>query len=210
MGARMDEPKHNQVLFALGRYQALKLIGKGGMGEVFLAYDTHEKNTVALKRLCTDQEISKEDQDQFLREAYTTKQFCHPSIIPIYSVVIEKNAIYYTMPFIEGITLKELLIETQEKQGIRGSIPSICQIFLQICQAIAYAHSKGFIHRDLKPSNIMIGKYGEVVISDWGLITAVSQELNKENKVSGTMAYMAPELIYGEPPSCSAEVYSLG
>lgn len=205
-------PEPDQVLFTIGPYQCVKLIGEGGMGQVYLAYDTVAKKHVALKRLQAEDQAKERARLQFLKEAEYTSKLCHPAIIPIYSIVQEGDVTYYTMPFIEGRTLKELLKTTHEQGDPQGSVPSLCHIFLHICQAVAYAHSKGFMHRDLKPSNIMIGSYGQLVILDWGLVMLAPKEdeKKKQDRVVGTMPYMAPELICGESPSYQAEVYSLG
>ncbi len=201
----MTDSNQGQVLFTLGTYQVLKLIGKGGGGEVFLAYDTVGKKNVALKRLQKDGPITALQREQFLKEVQFTNRLTHPSIIPIYSIFSEGDDLYYTMPYIEGTTLSEVLSSPP-----LGSISKLCYIFLQICQAVAYAHSKGFIHRDLKPSNIMIGPYGVVVILDWGLVALADEKRERDGKVSGSVEYIAPELIFGEPPSYQTEVYSLG
>lgn len=202
-------PKPDEILFTVGPYQILRSIGKGGMGEVFLAYDTICKRNVALKRLTTEKSASAEDRKQFLKEANYTSLLTHPAIIPVYSVASEGDEVYYTMPFIEGKTLKELMTSDQAHET---SISTFCQIFLRICQAVAYAHSKGFIHRDLKPSNIMVGDYGEVFILDWGLVEpAPNQDAPKRRKkLIGTMAYTAPDIIYGGQPTFQTEIYSLG
>ena len=230
-------PEEKQVQFSLGNYQILKSIGKGGMGEVFLAYDTSCGRRIALKRIREDLLSHKQIHNRFLKEAHITSQLTHPAIIPIYSIHAEQNLAYYIMPFVEGETLKQVLrtARKQDKLGLKtsqsSSIPSLMRIFLSICQAVAYAHSKGVLHRDLKLENVIVGKYGEVIILDWGLAKlakAVStneesfQEpiLEKEahplhhitrlGKVVGTIAYMAPERALGQPASFQTDIYSLG
>jgi len=198
------------MLFKIGKYQILKEIGKGGRGEVFLAHDTVTGKKVALKRIRTDRPASASDRKQFLQEAYYTQQLSHPSIIQIYSVGTYKNQPYYTMPFFEGTTLRDILKESAEHDCALGAVSSLCHLFLHVCQAVSYAHSKGFIHRDLKPGNIMVGKFGEVMILDWGLITSAKIKRKKQKKIAGTISYMAPELIYGDVPTYQSEVYSLG
>jgi eukaryotic-like serine/threonine-protein kinase len=158
------------------RYQLLESIGKGGMGEVFLVYDTLCGRRIALKKIRTDLLEHPQIRHRFLKEAHITCQLTHPAIIPIYSIQSLQLSAYYTMPFVEGETLKQIIRKTrqQEKKGekldhIGGSIPALMRVFITICHAVAYAHSKGVLHRDLKPENIIIGKYGEVLILDWGL-----------------------------------------
>lgn len=230
-------PKEKKVQFSIGNYKILESIGKGGMGEVFLAYDTSCGRRIALKRIREDLLSHKQIHNRFLKEAHITSQLTHPAIIPIYSIHTEPNLVYYIMPFVEGETLKQVLKKArkQDKVGIKagqtGSIPSLIRIFLSICQAIAYAHSKGVLHRDLKLENVIVGKYGEVVILDWGLAkltksTSVIEEIYNEpdeeiephplhhitrlGKVVGTIAYMAPERALGQPASFQTDIYSLG
>lgn len=233
-------PMDQSIQFTIGSYQILQSIGKGGMGEVFLAYDTSCGRRIALKRIRTDLTNHQQLYNRFLKEARITSQLTHPSIIPIYAIHSEENLIYYTMPFVEGETLKQILRKTkhQEKRGepldsIGGSIPSLIRIFINICQAVAYAHSKGVLHRDIKPENIIVGKFGEVLILDWGLAKLYKStqeapseefitdedseeeshplhELTHTGKVVGTVTYMAPERALGHPATIQTDIYSLG
>lgn len=231
------QPENEAIQFSIGPYQILNEIGKGGMGEVFLAYDTSCGRRIALKQIRTDLMEHVQMHNRFLKEARITSQLTHPSIIPIYSIHGTDHHVYYTMPFVHGPTLKEILRKTrlQERKGepldhLGGSIPALMRIFLSICQAIAYAHSKGVLHRDIKPENIIIGRFGEVLILDWGLAKLISskeedgQENEQENeqvshplhqlthigKVVGTVNYMAPERAQGLPATVQSDIYSLG
>jgi serine/threonine-protein kinase len=214
----------------LGSFRIVRSLGKGGMGEVFLAYDTVCKRHVALKQIRSDLAQHKTMQNRFLKEAHIAAQLTHPSIISIYA--IDPELLYYTMPYVEGKTLKEIIRSSREleKEGLpvlpEGSIPSLCRIFLSVCQAVAYTHSKKVLHRDLKPENIIVGKYGEVLILDWGLAqqigepeesplpTPQNEELpatvTRPGKIVGTITYMAPERALGEPASITTEIYALG
>jgi serine/threonine-protein kinase len=228
-------PNQNEVQFSLGNYQILRSIGKGGMGEVFLAYDPICGRRIALKRIRADLPQRTHLYLRFIKEARITSQLTHPSIIPIYAIHDSDNSIYYTMTYVEGENLKEIFKRTriQEKKDlpldlIGGSIPALARIFVSICQAVAYAHSKSVLHRDLKPENIIIGKYGEVMILDWGLAILLSSEESSETlkdskrdtpeeenvtgfgKVVGTVAYMAPERGMGNAATRQTDIYSLG
>jgi serine/threonine-protein kinase len=221
------------IEFSIGPYQILKSIGKGGMGEVFLAYDTTCGRRIALKRIRADLVQHSQMHHRFLKEARVTSQLTHPAIIPIYVIHEESKLTYYTMPFVEGDTLKAILKDsfTREKKGekphpLGGSIPPLARIFLTICQAVAYAHSKGVLHRDLKPENIIVGKYGEVLILDWGLAKLMRKDVSEDEqypeiktslhklthlgKVVGTISYMAPERAIGMPANIQTDIYSLG
>ena len=237
------EPEQENIQFSVGPYQILSSIGKGGMGEVLLAYDPVCGRRIALKRIRTDLMEHRQMHNRFLKEARITSQLTHPAIIPIYAIHEEEKLVYYTMPFVEGQTLKQILktARKQEKKVGKGeqmpaqaSIPSLVRIFLSICQAIAYSHSKNVLHRDIKPENIIVGTYGEVLILDWGLAkmmrneggvpteeeTLVSVEESIEShpqhqlthigKVVGTVAYMAPERALGNPATFQTDIYSLG
>lgn len=230
-------PEEAQIQFAIGPYQVLKSIGKGGMGEVLLAYDTQCGRRIALKRIRTDLASHPQLHNRFLKEARVTSQLTHPAIIPIYTIHSEKDQVYYTMPFVEGDTLKQILrmAQVNHRKGIRSegsisSIPSLIRIFLTVCQAVAYAHSKGVLHRDLKPENIIVGRYGQVLILDWGLAKLTTQldqdtvsddlqkklsrhplhELTRIGKVVGTVSYMSPERARGQPATILGDIYSLG
>lgn len=232
-------PEKKQVQFTIGNYQIIESIGKGGMGEVFLAYDTTCGRRIALKRIREDLLEHKQIHNRFLKEAHITSQLTHPAVIPIYSIHAEQNLAYYIMPFVEGQTLKQVLKMARKNEKVNpktsqsSSIPSLMRIFLSICQAIAYAHSKGVLHRDLKLENVIVGKYGEVVILDWGLAKltksiAADEETTLEfeplqesennplhhitrlGKVVGTIAYMAPERALGQPATFQTDIYALG
>jgi serine/threonine protein kinase/tetratricopeptide (TPR) repeat protein len=208
-----------ELQIVLENYRIIKSLGKGGMGEVFLAYDPLCNRDVALKQIREDLIKHKSIRDRFLREARIAAMLTHPSIIPIYAIVQGETKTYYTMPFIEGETLKQILRGKKES----ASIPLLMRLFLSVCQAVSYAHSKQVLHRDLKPENIIVGKYGEVMILDWGLAVQIGEPeideeveidmgatLTRPGKTVGTLAYMAPERARGEAATISTEVYALG
>ncbi len=223
-------PSHIQ--FEIDQYQVIENIGQGGMGEVLLAYDPTCQREIALKRVRPDLTKKKSLKDRFLKEAHLTSLLTHPAIIPIYNIHTgEKGDTYYTMPFVEGKTLKEILRETHRAEKIGrapdpiGAIPALMRIFLKICQAVAYAHSKHILHRDLKPENIIVGKYGEAMILDWGLAQLIHHQEKpmlpgpidektsshtNVGKLVGTTSYMAPERAFGKPASIETEIYALG
>ena len=225
-------PKKENVQFTIGPYQVLETIGKGGMGEVYLVYDSVCGRKIALKRIRADLKSHKKLHHRFSREARITSQLTHPAVIPIYNIHSDENLFYYTMPFVEGRTLKEILRQTRKQEQkneeldhVGGSIPALIRIFLSICEAISYAHSRGVLHRDLKPENVIVGKFGETTILDWGLAkllrepadvdeedlpTDTSPDLTRPGKVVGTISYMAPERAKEAPASIQTEVYALG
>lgn len=216
----------------IGSYKVTKKLATGGMGEIYLVYDSSCDRTVALKKIRSDRLKYPTLRDRFLREAKIASQMAHPSIIPIYTIHSDSEELYYTMPFVEGETLKQILRTSleEEKKGkiehpIGSSIPSLMRIFLNICQAIAYCHSRGVLHRDLKPENVIVGKFGETFILDWGLADFIENplkdshekfpivefiDLTRPGKVPGTLAYIPPERILGKSATVSTDIYALG
>lgn len=215
----------------IGNYQVIRTLGKGGMGEVLLVYDPLCGREVALKRVREDLINKGILHARFLREAKLTSQLAHPSIIPIYTIHFEGGTLYYTMPYVEGETLKAILYNTlkagrsgKTQDILRGSISHLIPVFLKVCQAVAFSHSKGVIHRDLKPENIMVGKYGEVVILDWGVAREVgsaplssAEELLPEDnaytsagRIVGTLNYLPPEQAYQKTVTKQGDIYALG
>ncbi|MCH9624918.1 MAG: Serine/threonine-protein kinase PknD [Chlamydiales bacterium] len=217
------------VSFSIGRYKCLRTIGKGGMGEVLLAYDPVCDRQVAIKRIRTDLEKHEVIKNRFFKEAKLTAQLTHPGIVSIFSIHPEENNPYYTMPYIEGQTLKQILRNAHEnttQAKLEGSIPALLPIFRSICMTISYVHSKGILHRDLKPENILVGTFGEVIVLDWGLAQMSSEtseeldlsivkeeedpELTHPGKIIGTVAFMTPERAMGKMANFQTDIYALG
>ena len=204
------------------------------MGEVFLAHDPVCGRNVALKRIRSELRDNATIRSRFLREARVASALAHPSIIPILEIQTHPPDIYYTMPYVEGETLRQILRLARENNqtnahihAIGGSIPALARIFLQVCEAIAYTHAKGILHRDLKPENIIVGKYGEVMILDWGIADFIdrlesdaslpemgvkesTEDLTRPGKITGTLAYMAPERLKGQSSSVQTDLYAMG
>ena len=203
------------------------------MGEVFLASDPQCRRQVALKQIREELKKHPIMKERFLREARVAAQLTHPAIVPIFSIDPSPEKTYYTMPYVEGETLKQILKQSYEeeregevKHPIGSSILALTRIFLSVCEAIAYTHSKGIVHRDLKPDNIIVGKYGEVLLLDWGLADFIGKaetlpeevdteetdykDLTHPGKVPGTLNYIAPERVHGAPSQASTDIYSLG
>ncbi|HSX26505.1 MAG TPA: protein kinase [Chlamydiales bacterium] len=218
--------KVEEIPKTIGPYSVLQSLGRGGMGEVYLAKDPVCGRQVALKRIRPELRNNRIIQSRFLREAQVASALSHPSIVPILDIQTKAPDIYYTMPFVEGETLRQILRAAREQEKNDLSIPALARIFLQVCEAVAYTHAKGIIHRDLKPENIIVGKYGEVMILDWGIADFIDQigkeeplpakrlsgkeELTRPGKITGTLAYMAPERLAGKSSSVQTDIYALG
>jgi serine/threonine-protein kinase len=149
-----------------GRYQFLGEIARGGMGSVLEGRDTDLGRDVAVKVLLERHAGQPELVCRFVEEAQIAGQLQHPGIVPVYEMGQMQGRPFYAMKLIKGHTLARLL-ETRSDRG--QDLPRLVQIFEQVCQAMAYAHARGVIHRDLKPGNVMVGRFGEVLVMDWGL-----------------------------------------
>ena len=223
--AKVDLPIPEQI----GDYKIVSRIAIGGMGETFLAQDPLLQRKIVIKRARPDLTQHQIIKDRFHKEVKITSSLFHPSIIPVYTVHDAGDHIYYTMPFVEGKTLKQILRDSvsDEKNGsTTWTINSLMRIFISVCHGISYCHSKGILHRDLKPENILVGEHGQVFIVDWGLAThidddeegpipsilnySVNKDLTRPGKVFGTLPYLPPERITGTKANISSEVYSLG
>ncbi|MFO0553309.1 MAG: serine/threonine protein kinase [Polyangiaceae bacterium] len=224
----------------------LELLGRGAMGEVHRAEQVKLARLVAVKTLIEGS--SPRHRERFEREAQLTAQLDHPNIVPVYTLEVggDGSATGYVMKLVEGKTLRALLTEAADLHE-RGapidsahSLSTLLEHFLKICDALAFAHDKSVLHRDLKPANIMIGRFGEVYVMDWGVarqigapdaeadeigkITASSQpaaaglktgstsELTRVGEVIGSLAYMSPEQARGRNRELDARAdqYALG
>jgi serine/threonine-protein kinase len=215
-------------------YSDVALLGKGSFGEVHEARDALLGREVAIKSL------KKEFRDQdpiinrFLKEARGTAQLEHPNIMPVHEMGFsDEFGIYFTMKKIDGENLKEILDKLKANTSFYSktySVNFLLEAFLSICNGVAFAHSKGVVHRDLKPANIMVGRYGEVLILDWGLVKQIGADepsgsgvhlemddedtgvLTVDGSISGTPNYMAPEQAEGRIGDIDfqSDVYSLG
>ncbi len=213
----------------IGHYEIIEHIATGGMGETFLAKDPITARKIVIKRARPDLVHHQIIKDRFSKEAKITSCMFHPSIIPVYAISSDEDQLYYTMPYVEGKTLKQILRDsvTDEKNGETiWTIGALLRIFQSVCQAVSYCHTNGYLHRDLKPENILVGNYGQVYIVDWGLAThvddveegpipsilnfSINRDLTRPGKVFGTLPYLPPERIKGHKASVSSEIYSLG
>lgn len=231
-----------------GRYDTLRTFAAGGMGKILLVHDTHLGRDIALKMLLperlpggtfftrtgapTVELLTVPIIARFLQEAHITGQLEHPTINPVYELGYrEDGSLYYTMKFVRGKTMQDAI---KDATDIHERLKLLMH-FLNLCEAIAYAHSRGVIHRDLKPLNIMIGEFGETVLIDWGIAKLKGQQdihardivdTVRAMRVSdaeataktmygqtiGSPYYMPPEQAAGELDKVveCADIYSLG
>ena len=153
-------------------YQPGREIARGGMGAVLDAHDRKLGRSVAMKVLLRGR-ASVEDRQRFLQEARVLGQLAHPNIVPVHDVGTDaQGRLFYTMKLVQGVTLGEALFKLRAKDAAivaRFPLNQLLTVFQKVCDAVAFAHSRGIIHRDLKPANVMIGEFGEVLVMDWGL-----------------------------------------
>jgi serine/threonine-protein kinase len=219
-----------------GRYTLARLHATGGIGRVWLARDDALGREVALKELRPERAAVPAVAARFLREAQVTGQLEHPGVVPIYEVGRrpEDRQPFYTMRFVRGRTLAEATgaYHTRRARGEAGPLElrELLGAFVGVCNAVAYAHSRGVLHRDLKPQNVVLGDFGEVIVLDWGLARLLGQpdgeaeeapvpivaggesDATVQGQVLGTPAYMAPEQAEGRLDQLgpATDVYGLG
>ncbi|BBM82535.1 serine/threonine-protein kinase [Candidatus Uabimicrobium amorphum] len=176
----------------IGNYQIMSILGQGGMGKVYKAWDPNLKRVVALKTILPNQ-MNESAVSRFYREATAVSKLHHPSIVQIHTIGEENGVHYFTMDYIEGSPLDEYVAE-------RKLIPNkIAGLMRKIAKGIHYAHSQGVIHRDLKPDNILVDNSGNPHIMDFGLakIDSGGYDLTKTGDTLGTPFYMSPEQAEG-------------
>lgn len=189
----------------------LKLLGAGGMGIVESARDPSLQRIVALKRLSGEWAENDSARDDFVREARIMGQLQHPNVAPVYALATDPAGNpYFTMQVIEGCTLSEWVTATGLEVGARDRLVRGLEIVLRVCDAVAFAHSRGILHRDIKPSNIMVGEHGRVYLMDWGVAIEKQAAVNEQSSLVGTAAYMAPEQARGEPSDERTDIFGIG
>jgi len=219
----------NNIFTGVTQIDTSEMLGEGAIGVVYETKDPILKRTVALKALRSGYRDKKSIITRFLKEAQLTSTIEHPNIIPIHSLGIDdEHGIFYTMKKIEGEDLQDIIDKLKADEGDyrdKYSFNRLLDIFIAACHGVAYAHSKGLIHRDIKPDNIIIGEYGEVLVSDWGLVKSIdessdgaktSRDIDSQlatetvdGQVAGTPLFIAPEQIMNKP-DYKSDQYSLG
>jgi serine/threonine-protein kinase len=192
----------------MGGYEIREVLGQGGMGIVFKAFDESLHRVVAIKVLAPALASSQKARRRFTREARAAAAINHPSIVTIHAVDSEGDLPYLVMEYIAGCSLRQRI-----KSSPPLSLPEIFRIGVQIADGLAAAHEHGVIHRDIKPANIMLEEGVErVKITDFGLALAALDRsgLTSLGQIVGTPAYMSPEQIAGVPIDARSDLFSLG
>ena len=219
------ESAHEHSPNATPRFERLSEVNRGGIGCIDAAYDPVIGRKVAIKMLRPELRGEKLTEEKFAEEAQITGQLEHPNIVPIYDLCEDRNGPFILMKLIRGKSLTDLVNEVRDEKRGPENLQRFVQIVLRLCDAVAFAHSRGVIHCDLKPDNVMVGDYGQVYLMDWGVALLVSQRKAQadasgdrgsdppdvaapeslvrvaprmdgtSSKVWGTPAYMAPEQL---------------
>jgi tetratricopeptide (TPR) repeat protein/tRNA A-37 threonylcarbamoyl transferase component Bud32 len=224
------------------RYTPTKFHAAGGLGEVYKAHDEELRRDVALKQIKEELANNPACRREFLREAEITGKLEHPGVVPIYGLVHGPDGNpAYAMRFIEGESLRDAIRKFYEAdRGKRDpgertlALRQLLSRFIAVCNTVAFAHNRGVIHRDLKPANIMLGKYGETLVVDWGLARPFDRteterasgeatlrhtprdgdapDATRLGEIKGTPSYMSPEQAEGmwESVGPASDIYSLG
>ncbi len=220
------------------RFRVLRPHARGGLGEVFVALDGELNREVALKQILDSHADDPTSRHRFLVEAEVTGGLEHPGIVPVYGLGVHADGRpFYAMRFIRGDSLKDAIARFHTDAGLRVDptrrsleLRELLRRFTDVCNALGYAHARGVLHRDIKPGNIIVGKYGETLVVDWGLAKALghSDPTTDEGTLMpssasgsadtlpgsaiGTPAYMSPEQARGDLGAVGprSDVYSLG
>lgn len=188
------------------RYELLKLIGRGGMADVYLAFDIILNRHVAVKILKSDMADDDLALERFKREAGAVTKLSHPNIVDVYDVGDDGNRHYIVMEYVKGYTLKQLIKK-------RGPIPYKEAVWMmkQLAGALMEAHRNNVIHRDVKSQNVLIKDDGTIKLSDFGIaLAAGAMQITHEDSVIGSVHYLAPELSKGKQATMQSDIYSLG
>lgn len=188
------------------RYRLIKLIGKGGMADVYLAYDEVLKREVAIKVLRTELSNDQLSILRFKQEAMNSTKLIHPNIVEVYDVGEYNKHNYIVMEYIKGLTLKNLI-----KKRKCLSLDETIFIINQLLNAILHAHKSGIIHRDIKPQNIIVKADGTVKILDFGIAIANdSIKIGNSMSIIGSVQYLAPEITSGKNATMQSDIYAIG
>jgi ABC-type branched-subunit amino acid transport system substrate-binding protein/DNA-binding beta-propeller fold protein YncE len=186
-------------------YRVESLVGRGGMGVVYRATDLSLERPVALKLIAPELAEDERFRERFLREPRLAASLDHPNVIPIYEAGEHDGQLYLAMRFVEGSDLKSVL----EREGKLGPERALA-ILAQVAGALDAAHRRALVHRDVKPANVLLDEDGHVYLTDFGITKQLGGASTDTGRVVGTLDYLAPEQIRGDPVDGRTDIYALG
>ncbi|HEX8113291.1 MAG TPA: protein kinase [Kofleriaceae bacterium] len=214
------------ISLPVGRFEDDGPIGDGGRSTVHRIFDKTLLRYSAMKRLAPELKPYPAERQRFIEEAQIAAQLDHPNVVPVHELSLTDDGdLYFTMKLVEGRNLADLLDRLDNHPRSFDLVAPFLDILVKVCDAIAFAHSRGIIHRDIKPGNIMVGNFGEVYVMDWGVARLVdgksdvttargahAQSLDPHGHPIGTPAYMAPEQAAGlhDETDERSDVFALG
>jgi serine/threonine protein kinase len=198
------------------KYEALEVLGRGGMATVYLARDRELEREVALKVVASE-DAGSDLAERLRQEARILAQLEHPGLVPVHDLgLLPDGRVFYVMKRVRG---RDLAAHLRDEPSLGPRL----RLIERICETVAFAHAHGVIHRDLKPENVMVGPFGEVLVLDWGVAkrgaeegpargrpSASAPEATAHGTVLGTPGFMSPEQAAGRPVDARADVYALG
>ncbi len=232
-----NPPTTSESLQSISSLAALCFHAKGGLGAVYRATEQELNRQVAVKFIHQNLVRDRDSRDRFLLEAEVTGRLEHPGIVPLYGIgETAAGRLFYYMRYIDGETMDDAIQRYHQSRSASGSdseysveFRRLLTSFMSVCKTVAYAHNRGIVHRDIKPANVMLGRYGETIVVDWGLAVPVNRDDRFRNSGemtlmplsgsqagsssgggAGTLAYMSPEQASNLAPTPASDVYSLG
>ncbi|HLF28522.1 MAG TPA: protein kinase [Anaerolineae bacterium] len=194
----------------IGRYRVTEHLGRGGMAEVYKAYQPSLDRYVAIKLMHAFLADDKDFLTRFEREAKVVATLRHPNIVQVHDFDVDNGQYYMVMEYIDGVTLKTML-EQLHARGEWLTLSDATNIILSVGSALRYAHERNMVHRDVKPANVMITRDGHVILTDFGIAKIMSAtNLTVSGAMVGTPSYMSPEQGMGEPGDERSDIYSIG
>ena len=191
----------------LGRFEVVKLLGQGSMGEVYLGRDPRLGREVALKILSANSAFGEEALARFEREARAVALLNHPHVVTVFEFGEDQGLHYLVMEYVQGEELEALIQAGKTPKG------ELLELLAQVCEGLAYAHEQGVIHRDIKPANILVTRHGKrrhAKLMDFGVAQLGPSGLTQEGTWMGTVSYMAPEYLDQQKASASSDIFAIG
>ena len=207
MTSMLEPASHPELLGRIGRYELEQLVGRGGMGLVFRAYDTELYRVVAVKTLAIHLIPMQAARERFVREGRACASLIHPHIVPVHDVITDGPVPALVMQYVAGPSLEQHIRD-------QGPLPleQSLQLMEQLCEALIVAHEKGFVHRDIKPGNVLLEVDGSrALLTDFGLVRTLDDAtITRSGMLAGTPEYMSPEQARGEAVDKASDMFSLG